>query len=129
MSFRPKLVTVHDENHFIPRDFLRDCCGGFNAAPKEIRGSTMAYVANFRGHRVTLIDTSKYGGIFTDWMIETGHGRAARIEIKTEKAYRAADHGFTAGEQWIQSNGGIEFYTVCNDNDFYDLLCDLVEME
>lgn len=125
MTYRPRTAS-HDENHFIPRDYLRDRCGGYDTAPKEVRGRTMAYTANFRGHRIMAIDTSQYGGVFTDWLIEADNGSVARVEIKTEKSYREKDHGFTAGEMWIYENGGMDFVAVCTDEDFENLLNEMV---
>lgn len=128
-SSRPTRKANPDANHAIPKEFLRDRCGGFERAPKEVISNAQAYTANFRGHRLLLIDTSHFGGIFTDYMLECDNGRVVRIEIKTQEAYRKADHNFTDGEKWIQENGFIELVPVCTDDDFYNLLCDLVEDE
>lgn len=121
MSYRPKRATGADANHYIPRDYLRDRCGGYAVAPKDVRGSTMAYTANYQGCKVLLIDTSKYGGVFPDWYIETAKGNAW-VEVKTPEAYKAPDLHMTEGEKWMNDNAGSPFYVIKDDESFERIL-------
>jgi hypothetical protein len=125
MTHRPKNATGKDANHSIPRHFLRDRCGGFTIAPKPLRGSSLSYTANYRGHRITAHDMSNYGGVLADWLIESDNGGAAWCEIKTPEAAQEANSGMTKGEQWLYENCGIEFRIVTTDDEFEMLLQDL----
>lgn len=124
-SYRPQRATGADANHFIPRDFLRDRCGGFEVAPKEVRGSTMAYIANYQGWRVLLIDFSKYGGVLPDWYVETAKG-SAWVEVKTPEAYRVPDLNLTEGEKWMSQNAQSDFHVIKDDETFERILQTLV---
>ena len=126
MTYRPKNKTIKDANHNIPRDFLRDRCGGYMVAPKAVRGSSLAYTANYRGHKITAHDLSNYGGVLSDWLIEVSNGAAAWCEIKTPDAANEAGSSLTPGEAWLLQNAGIEFRIVTTDAEFEDLLKDLV---
>lgn len=130
MTFRPR-NTSGDGNHFIPRDFLRDRCGGYEVAPREVRGRTMAYTAWYRGLRVLLVDTKNYGGIFPDWHIEVENGRAAWMECKVPEAFRKDDHTLKAGElkpgeAWLIEHAGLPVRIIETDEDFAGLLEELV---
>lgn len=130
MKYRPR-NTQGDENHFIPRDFLRDRCGGYTVADKELRGRTMAYTAHYRGLRVLLIDTRNYGGVLPDWHIEVENGRAAWMECKVPEAFRKEDHTLkagelTAGEAWLMAHAGLPVRIIETDEDFAGLLEELV---
>ena len=96
---RPKYATGYDSNHFIPRDFLRDRCSGFEV---EQRGKATAYTANYRGVKILLIDLSKFGGVLTDWLIQNCETeRFFWLESKTPTAYATKDHDMTHGEKWL----------------------------
>ena len=118
MTYRPHRATGADANHFIPRDYLRDRCGGFATAPREVRGSTMAYTANYRGHGILLIDTSKYGGVFPDWYMELDNKKSVWIEIKTPEAMKEKDNGLTDGEKWMRDNGHSKFWIIAGESAF-----------
>ena len=124
-TYRPQRATGADANHNIPRDYMRNCLGGFEIAPKEVRGSTLAYTANYRGWRVLLIDMSKYGGVLPDWYIETAKG-SAWIEVKTPEAYKAADLNLTEGEKWMNANAASPFYVIFDDEGFERILNTLI---
>lgn len=111
-----------DENHHIPRDYLRDRCGGFErVGNKESAGMTLAYHANWRGFKIVLYDTSKIGGIFPDWLIEV-EGKTAWIEVKTEDAYKAKDHSLKAGEKLLRDTTELPYFIICNEMMFEQLL-------
>lgn len=124
--YRPT-YTAPDANHGIPRDYLHDRCGGFEIAPKGVRGNTLAYTANFRGHKVLLVDTSKQGGIFPDWHIEMDTGAAAWIEVKTPEAYKKEMHSLKPGEIWLRRNAQIQYHIIKDALDFEDLLNELLK--
>lgn len=126
MTKHRPMTVGHDGNHFIPRDFLRDRCGGYEVAPKSVRGRTLAYTANYRGYGVTLIDMSPYGGILPDWHIEVNE-QAKWIEIKEPEAFRKPDHNLQPGEKWLQRNSQIEFRVIVTDKDFQNLLDEMTE--
>lgn len=119
-----------DENHHIPRDYLRDRCGGFEQikirkptgeVDKKATGITTAYRANWRGLLVIIYDLSKTGGIFPDWLIEV-EGKAAWIEVKTEDAYKAKNHSLKAGEILLRDNTELPYFIIANDMMFEQLL-------
>lgn len=119
-TYRPRYKANPDENHNIVLDFLKFQCGGFTVAPREVRGGSMAYTANYHGCPVLAIDTSKYGGIFTDWYVEMAAIRSlnnAWIEVKTEEAYRKPQHDMTPGELWLYHNHKSDFFIVATDAD------------
>ena len=126
MSNRPKYATGKDANHDIPRDFLRYACGGFTTAPKELRGKTLAYTANYRGHSVMLIDHSAFGGVLPDYYIEVC-GHVAWVEVKTKEAYQEEDHGMTDGELWMYQNCKVDFYIITDEDEFHALLDEMTE--
>lgn len=126
MSYRPQRATGADANHYIPRDYLRDRCGGFQIAPKEVRGSTMAYTANFRGWKILLIDMSKYGGVLPDWYIESARNNAW-VEVKTPEAYKAPDLHLTDGEKWLEHNAAASMFVIKDDEGFEQVLEHLVK--
>jgi hypothetical protein len=122
---RPKYATGKDENHSIPRDFLQWHCGGFSTAPKEARGKTLAYTANYRGYAVMLIDFSAFGGVLTDYYVEV-NGHSAWVEVKTEEAYLKPQHDMTQGELWLYHNCKVDFYVIKSNEDFSFLLDELI---
>jgi hypothetical protein len=95
MPNRPKYIPRPDDNHKIVVDFLRDACGGFQAFKS---GSTNGYSAFLRGHYVWAIDTSKVGGLLTDWLVGSG-AEIVMCEVKMPEAYAKADHALTDGEK------------------------------
>ena len=101
---KPVRTASHDANHYIPRDFLRDICGGFEVTKI---GLTIAYTANFRGNRIVLIDFSAVGGVVGDWHIECVETmRYSWVEVKTPEAYAMKDHNLKPGEMWLRDNSG-----------------------
>jgi hypothetical protein len=111
---RPK-ATRKDKNHFIPRDFLRDRCGGFQVIQYD---RTRAYTANFRGHSFILFDLSDYGGVFCDWLLFCLDSYEYRwLEVKTPEAYKKTDHDMTEGELFLMSIFGDVFRFVVTDDD------------
>lgn len=116
-GYRPKRAQGKDSNHAIVRDYFRDRCGGFSVAPKDIRGSTLAYTANFRGVAVVLHDTAPMGGVFTDWLLTCAEsGRYLWLEVKTTGAAKRADNDLTGGEKWLR-DAGAAFRVVVTDED------------
>lgn len=115
--------TQKDDNHFIPRDYLRDCCGGYEVVRF---GRTTAYAANFRGYKFILYDMSNYGGIFSDWLLEAENGKLKWIEVKTPKADKQAEHDLTEGEKWLQENSNA-FRIVVTDQGFENMLEYMIE--
>jgi hypothetical protein len=116
---KPSRVSSHDANHYIPRDFLRDRCGGFMT--HKIDG-TVAYSANYQGHSILLIDTSKYGGVIVDWHIECNETqRAAWLEVKTPKAFLVEGHSMKPGEKFMFENSAL-FRFIMDEEDFIDTL-------
>jgi len=105
---KPRARFTHkDENHNIVKEFMQYACGGFTVAPKEVRGSTLAYTANFRGYKFIAHDCANIGGVFSDWMVMcVDTGRSRWIEAKTMKAYAAENHSLTPGEKWLMENSG-----------------------
>jgi hypothetical protein len=122
---RPRYATGKDENHSIPRDFLKWSCGGFTTAPKEASGKTLAYTANYKGNSILLIDYSAFGGVLTDYYLEVC-GRSAWVEVKTPEAYKEENHGMTAGELWMYKNCKIDFYIITGEDEFRDVLDELI---
>ena len=116
---RPK-STHKDANHFIPRDFLRDRCGGFETINF---GRTRAYKANYQGNQIVLFDMSDYGGIFSDWLIFCVDNREYRwIEIKTAEAYAAKGNGLTDGEKILADLFSYQFRIVVTDDNMQELM-------
>ena len=115
---RPR-ATHKDKNHFIPRDFLRDRCGGFEVVKF---GRTTAYTANFQGFSFVLFDLSDYGGVFTDWLLFcTDTNKSRWIEVKTPEAYAKKDNDTTDGEKWLQSLFNTMRFVV-KDDDMIDIM-------
>ncbi len=103
---RPR-YTNKDDNHHIVTDFMRYGCGGFTEAPKEIRGSSIAYTANYHGKKFLAMDCANYGGVFVDWFVTcVDNGNTCWIEVKTPEAYKQPEHGVTPGEAWLMHNTG-----------------------
>ena len=99
MTGRLRYGAKVDANHGVPREFLRDRCGGFVA---EQVGGSWTYTANYRGCRFLLLDLSKFGGALTDWLIQClDNDRFFWLESKTPEAYRQKNHDMTAGELWL----------------------------
>ena len=123
-SYRPQRATGKgDANHMIVRDYLRDRCGGFITAPKEVRGGSMGYAANYRGHLVTALDLSKFGGLLPDWLVAC-NGRVVLVEIKTPEAYAKINNNLTAGEAWTHEYIGLRI--ICADEHVGEILDDLI---
>lgn len=100
--------THKDANHDIVKEFMQYGCGGFTIAPKELRGNTLAYTANYHGHKFLAIDTANYGGVIVDWLVFCVDRETVRwIEVKTPEAYKQPEHSVTAGEAWLMMNSGI----------------------
>ena len=116
---KPKFASSHDDNHYIPRDFLRDRCGGFES---HKQGKSIAYTANYRGYALTLFDMSECGGYMTDWLLAADNGKMVFIEVKTQKAYDKENHDMTIGEQWTYRNGGAPVLFVVEDKDMQEIL-------
>lgn len=124
MSYRPQ-ATHKDANHFIPRDYLRNQCGGFETV---VFGRTYTYTANFRGFAFVLFDMSNYGGVFSDWLLfcmDTGEYRW--LEVKTPEAYKTKNHGLKDGEKWLGLTFGEKFVFVVTDDDFENTLEDMIK--
>ena len=121
--YRPP-STVKDGNHYIPRDYLRDRCGGFEVVRF---GRTLSYCANYQGYGFKLHDMSNYGGVYPDWMLVCGR-RFCWVEVKTEEAYKKPDHDLKPGEKWLQDNSEV-FNIVVTDNDFENVLQKLIEVQ
>ena len=122
MSFRPR-DTPKDGNHWIPRDFLRDRCGGFECVK---RGKTRAYVANYQGFQLVLFDTSDMGGVFSDWLIFcTETAKFRWIEMKIPEAFNKQGElkagELKDGEAWLQ-NMFPEFRIVSTDEEFEQVI-------
>ena len=118
-SMRPR-ATHKDENHFVPRNFLRDRCGGFEVVKF---GRTTAYVANYKGDKFVLFDMSDYGGVFSDWLlccVPTGKFRW--LESKTKEAYKKPNHDATDGELWLMGIFEYEFKFVVDDDDIQEIM-------
>ena len=115
--------TQKDDNHFIPRDYLRDRCGGYEVVRF---GRTTAYTANFRGYKFILYDLANYGGVFSDWLLEAENGRLKWIEVKTEAAFAQKERGLKPGEKWLQENSNA-FKIVVTDEAFGNLLEYMIE--
>jgi len=123
---RPQRATGKaDANHFIPRDFLRDRCGGFITAPKKdddgktVTSSANGYTANYRGYPVAAIDISHYGGLLTDWIISVD-GIMIFVEIKTPEAYQKENNSLTPGEKWTLRHIGL--YVIFDESGFEEML-------
>lgn len=115
MTYRPKMATSKgDVNHFIPRDFLRDRCGGFEVCPREVRGLSYAYTANLRGVLIVAFDMSRYGGVFTDWLVSFG-GIMVLVEIKTPEAVLRPNQGMTAGEKWAAERVPVKIISTADE--------------
>lgn len=107
MSYR-KHFTAKDENHNIVKEFMQYGCGGFTIAPKEIRGKTLAYTANYKGYKFIAHDCANFGGVFVDWLVAcVDNGNTNWIEVKTPEAYKADNHSLTDGEAWLMYNSGM----------------------
>lgn len=107
MTQRPRRprYTGKDQNHHIVTDFMKWGCGGFTEAPKELRGDTLAYTANYRGRKFLAIDMANYGGILVDWqVICVDRGTVWFIEVKTPEAFAAKNNSTTPGEEWLIDN-------------------------
>lgn len=104
-------ATVKDSNHYIPRDYLRDRCGGFEVVRF---GRTLAYCANHQGYRFILFDMSNFGGVYPDWLLTCGR-QMRWLEIKTEAAAKKADHDLTDGEKWLRENSEAFWVVVTDD--------------
>ena len=112
---KPIRVSSHDANHYIPRDFLRDRCGGFET--HEIRKGVFCYTARYKGFTILLRDTSAYGGVMLDWEIECFEKqRAAHLEVKTPEAFRGKDNGMRPGEKFMFLNSSLFRFVVDDDN-------------
>lgn len=123
MTYRPA-YTGKDENHFIPRDFLRDRCGGFEDFK---HGRYVSYTANFRGCPFMLIDTSAFGGTMPDWILERlDNGQVRWLEVKTPEAYLTKKHGLKPAEEWLQDRS-VNFHIVVTDGDMEDIMIAMVE--
>jgi len=105
---KPRARFTHkDENHNIVKEFMQYACGGFTVAPKDVRGSTLAYTANYRGYKFIAHDCANIGGVFSDWLVMcVDSGRACWIEVKTPEAYKADDLSLTPGEAWLMFDSG-----------------------
>ena len=118
---RPKR-TNKDANHWIPRDFLRDRCGGFEVVQFG-KGTPRAYTANYRGVQVVLWDTADFGGVWSDWFMYCPlTGRSRWIEIKTDEAYGKKDHDMTDGEKWLESLEPLPFRIIVTEDAFSELI-------
>ena len=120
---RPKR-SGKDRNHYIPRNFMENHCDNFSWSPKAVRGSSMAYTANFEGVGLLLIDLSNYGGVLPDWHIETSLGTAAWLEMKDPSAFSVKNHELLAGElkpgeKWLMDNCHIPLFIIETEHDFY----------
>lgn len=119
MTYRPR-ATHKDSNHWIPRNYLRDRCGGYEVIEF---GRTRAYTANFRGFHFVLMDLSDYGGVFSDWLLSCPeNGAYCWVEVKTPEAYKSPGHDTTDGEKWLGLEFGAEFQFVVEDEDFEAIL-------
>lgn len=106
---RPKYNPSPDKNHSLPMEYLRDRCGGFESHKD---GLTVAYTANYRGYPILLIDLSKFGGVLTDWIIQSPEtDKTVWIECKTAEAYEKPDHDMTDGEKWLYAK--TRLFTFC----------------
>ena len=108
MTTRRPRNTHKDENHGIVTDFMKYGCGGFTVAPKELRGDSIAYTANYKGYKFVAIDCANYGGVLVDWLVMcTDNGNTTWIEVKTPEAYAAKEHSVTPGEAWLMMTTGL----------------------
>lgn len=130
MSYRPQRATGKgDANHMIPRDFLRDRCGGFTVASvKEFGGVVNAYEANYRGHRVAAFDTSKIGGLIPDWIVAVDNAFMLMVEIKTPEAIVTDGHGLTKGEKWLWDNGNCPMIIASTESEFIFALDKVIKL-
>ena len=111
---KPLRVSSHDTNHYIPRDFLRDRCGGFET---HKIGTSICYTAHYQGFTILLIDISAYGGVLVDWHIECSETqRAAWLEVKTPEAFRGKDNGMQPGEKFMFLNSSLFRIIVDDEN-------------
>ena len=118
---RPK-HTGKDANHWIPRDFLRDRCGGFEVIQFG-KGTPRCYTANYQGAQIILWDTADFGGVWSDWFLYCPFtGKSRWIEIKTAEAFATKDHDMTDGEKWLLHTELLSFRIVVTDNDFSEIL-------
>lgn len=123
MSFRPS-YTSKDANHFLPRDFLKYACGGYEAVKF---GRYAAYTAFYRGVSFLLIDTSAYGGVMPDWILENRYnGQIRWLEIKTPEAYLNKNHSLKEAELWLD-NKSSNFRIITNDDEMEDVMRETME--
>jgi hypothetical protein len=127
---RPR-ATPKDENHKIVTDFMRYCCGGFTVAPKEVRGRTIAYTANYRGVPFLLFDTADFGGVFPDYQLfNVNTGVGIKLEVKEPGAFRKdgtlPDHELKPGEKWLRDTG-INWRIIVTDEDVRNAFDDLLK--
>ncbi len=123
---RPK-KTKKDSNHWIPRDYLRDRCGGFETVQFS-GGTTRAYTANYIGNRFLLFDTADFGGVWSDWFLinlETMDFRV--LECKTEEAHRQKNHNMTDGEQWLSEVFDERFCILVTEEDIEKILDNMIQ--
>ena len=117
-------ATQKDANHGIPREYLRDRCGGFETYR---HGRHFAYTANFRGVSFMLIDTADFGGAMPDYILEnTDSGQVRWLEVKTPEAYNAKDHSLKPGEQWLD-NHSMNFRFIVTDEDMEAVLLGMLD--
>lgn len=125
MSYRPA-YTHKDANHFIPRDFLRDACGGYEAVKF---GRYASYTAFYRGVSFLLIDTSAFGGTMPDWILENRDNGVVRwLEVKTEEAYRNKNNGLKEAEMWLRDKSA-NFRIVVGDRDMQEIMNEMMEVK
>lgn len=110
---RPR-ATQKDANHHIVTDFMKHQCGGFE---EHKDGRTVAYTANYHGHKFIAHDCANIGGLFSDWHLECVDTSEARwIEIKTEEAYKAKNNSLQPGEMWLSDNSGLFVFAVTDED-------------
>lgn len=118
---RPKR-TNKDANHWIPRDFLRDRCGGFEVIQFG-KGTPRAYTANYQGIQVVLWDTADFGGTWTDWLLYCDYTSKLRLlEVKTEEAFAKKQHDVTDGELWLLQLLPYNFRFIVKDEDMLEVM-------
>lgn len=123
MRYRP-VYTGKDENHFIPRDFLRDCCGGYEA---NKFGRYVSYTANYQGVPFLLMDTSAFGGTMPDWILENQeNGQVRWLEIKTPEAYESKNCGLREPEQWLRDRS-VNHCIIVTDEEMQSILNDMLK--
>lgn len=100
----PRYNKKPDKNHDIPKDFMRYACGGYEAI-KDENGKVIGHTAFYQGYKLVLRDTSKQGGLVTDYdlyCVDTN--KMVLLEVKTEEAYAKKNHDTTTGEAWLWGN-------------------------